>query len=172
MPPPWPCTLFCSRPLHVLPCSCLGCKFFMPRVAFLHVCTEHKRAGAWCFWQHKRCLWRRWIHRFPHPCLAHSHCPPSRITCSSVAVLSAARCEQARQRQVRRGTGWGVNLAGKVVSVSCLLCGFGNRGWRGSKWERNRQGKAGLEGRWRHSQRVCWLEAEGGRWGRAGALRK
>lgn len=71
VPPPWPSTLFCSSPLRVLPCSCLGCTFFMPRVVFLRVCTEPETAGACCFWareQHKQRLWRRWICNFPHPC--------------------------------------------------------------------------------------------------------
>lgn len=143
VPPPWPYTLFCSSPLRVLPCSCLGCKFFMPRVFFPRVRTEPKTAGAWCFWargRHKQCLWRRWICNFPHPGPVRSQRSPSRVTCSSVAMLSTAqgrgqahrpRCEQARQRQVRRGIGWDVDLAGNAISVSCLLSWF----WEGEGGE-------------------------------------
>jgi len=44
LPPPWPCTLFCSNPLHVLPCSCLGFKVFKPSVVSPRVHTGPKAA--------------------------------------------------------------------------------------------------------------------------------
>lgn len=73
-PPPWPYTLFCSSPLHVVPCSCLGCKFSMPGLSSCVFVQNPKQRepdasgheGSTNNISEDGCSYK-----FPHPCPVH-----------------------------------------------------------------------------------------------------